>query len=140
MKAMSNSEFAQFAKELAKPTEPFEPTVTYDPDGDCIEFISRPDSFYAERVDDLVTIYCSHETHQVIGSLIKGVNRFCREILQKIPGFKIEIQDGKVRLEHIFLAKLWSSEHHEDDLIVFRYRKLIEVAEQANAEARLCEV
>ena len=137
MKAMSNSEFAEFAKGLAKPPDSFEPTVTYDLDGDCIEFIARPDSFYAERIDDLVTVYYSHETNEIVGSLIKGISRFCRQVLEKIPGFKIEVQDGKVRLEHIFLAKLWSSEHHEDDLVVVTYRKLIAVAERTKAEAQL---
>ena len=66
---------------LGKPAQQFRPTATYDPDGDCIEFLAKPDPFYAERVDDLVTVYYSQETNEVIGSLIKGVSRFCQEIL-----------------------------------------------------------
>lgn len=141
MKAMSNSEFAQFAMDLAKPTAKFAPAATYDPDGDCIEFLAKPDSFYAERIDDLVTVYYSHETKEIIGSLIKGVSRFYRNILKKIPGFKIEVQDGSVLLEHIFLARLWSSEHDADDMVILAYRKLIAVAEETKAKAQveLCE-
>jgi len=41
---------------LARPAEQFEPTATYDRDGDCIEFLAKPDSSYAERVDDLETV------------------------------------------------------------------------------------
>ncbi len=71
MSIVSNSEFAERMILLARPAEQFEPTATYDPDGDCIEFLARADSFYAERLDDLVTVYYSQETHEVIGSLIK---------------------------------------------------------------------
>jgi hypothetical protein len=59
MSTISNSEFAERMMLLAKPAEPFEPTANYDPDGDCIEILAKPDSFYAERVDDLVTVYYS---------------------------------------------------------------------------------
>ena len=45
---MSNSEFAEQMMLLARPAKQFEPTATYDPDGDCIEFLAKPDSFYAE--------------------------------------------------------------------------------------------
>ena|ERR1700722_7525813 len=137
MKAMTDLEFAEFAKGLAKPTDKFEPAATYDPDGDCIEFIASPDSFYAERIDDLVTIYYSHETNQIIGSLLKGVSRFCESVLEKFPGFKIEIQDRRVRLEHLFLAKLWSAKD-ADNIPVLTYRKLIEIAEATKAEVELC--
>jgi hypothetical protein len=44
----------------------------YDPDGACIEFLAKPEPFYAERIDDLVTVYYSQDTHEVIGSLLKG--------------------------------------------------------------------
>jgi hypothetical protein len=57
MTAMSNSDFAKRMLLLGRPAEQFEPTATYDPDGDCIEFLARPDPSYAERVDDLVTVY-----------------------------------------------------------------------------------
>jgi len=63
---------------LARPTDQFEPTATYDRDGDCIEFLAKPDHLYAERADDLVTVYYSQETNEVIGSLIQGVSGFLR--------------------------------------------------------------
>src|SRR6266852_2891605 len=104
----SNEEFAKRMMLLAKPAEQFRPTATYDPDGDCIEFLAKPDPFFAERVDDLVTVYYSQQTGEIVGSLIKGVCRFCQQFSKKNPGFRIVIQDGPVRLEHIFLARLWS--------------------------------
>jgi hypothetical protein len=47
--------------------------------------------------------YYSQESGQVIGSFIKGVSKFCHTILQKMPGFQIDIQDGRVKLQHISL-------------------------------------
>ncbi|GMU24540.1 MAG: hypothetical protein AMXMBFR13_46140 [Phycisphaerae bacterium] len=134
----TNADFARRMMLLARPAEQFEPIATYDPDGDCIEFLIRPDPFYAERVDDLVTVYYSQETNEVIGSLIKGASRFCEELLNKMPGFRIVIQDGRVRLEHLFLARLWFKPRDPADIVTLTYRKLIEVAEEANIEAQLC--
>jgi hypothetical protein len=140
MKAETNADFAKRMMLLARPAEDFRPTATYDRDGDCIEFLAKPDAFFAERIDDLVTVYYSQETNEVIGSLIKGVSAFCRRMLTAMPGFTIVIQDGRVRLEHIFLARLWSLPRDPHDLVTLTYRKLIEVAEAANVEieAELC--
>lgn len=80
MTVTSNSEFAKRMMLLARPGEHFEPTAVYDPDGDCIEFVAKPDPFIAERIDDLVTVYTSQETGELTGSLIKGVSKFCADI------------------------------------------------------------
>ena len=123
---------------LARPAEQFEPTATYDPDGDCIEFLAKPDSFYAERVDDFVTVYYSQETQEVIGSLIKGVHGFSEKILKAMPGFQIEIRDRRVRLVHIFRAQLWSSKAAPEPSIALTYEKLIKVAEDSQVETEMC--
>jgi hypothetical protein len=138
MSVMSNSDFAKRMMLLARPAEQFQPTATYDPDGDCIEFLAKPDPFYAERVDDLVTVYYSQETDEVIGSLIKGVRGFCEAILRTMPGFRIEIRDGRVRLVHIFRARLWTSKTDPKDLATLTYEKLIQVAEESEVEADMC--
>jgi hypothetical protein len=138
MTSIANSEFAKRMMLLAQPAEQFKPTATYDPDGDCIEFLAKPDSFCAERVDDLVTVYYSQETGEVTGSLIKGVSGFCRDMFQRIPGFRIEIQAGRVNLQHIFLARLWTERFAPDDLATLTYRKLIEVSGETQVEGELC--
>jgi hypothetical protein len=138
MTVTSNSDFAKRMMLLARPADQFEPVATYDPDGDCVEFLAKPDPFYAERVDDLVTVYYSQETDEVIGSLIKGVSRFCSKLLETMPGFKIEIHDGRVRLVHIFRARLWASNTAPTDLVTLTYKKLIQVAEEADVEAEMC--
>ena len=138
MTVTSNSEFAKRMMLLTRPTDQFEPVAIYDPDGDCIEFLAKPDPFYAERIDDLVTVYYSQETAELIGSLIKGVSKFCSDMARQMPGFKIEIQDGPARLVHIFRARLWSQRHDPHDLITLTYRKLIEVAGETVVDGELC--
>lgn len=135
MNVITNDDFAKQMMLLAKPAEKFEPHAYYDADGDCIEFVAKPDSFYAERVDDLVTVYYSQATGELMGSLIKGVSHFLKQTLLKNPGFKIEIEDGGIHLVHLFRAKLWSKaatdENRMQSLI---YKKLIEVAEESDVE------
>jgi hypothetical protein len=138
MTAMTNSEFARRMTLLAGQAAAFKPAANYDPDGDCIEFLAKPDPFYAERIDDLVTVYYSQETDEVIGSLIKGVSKFCKEMLVKLPGFKIEIHDGPISLQHIFLARMWSESFEPQGLATLTYRKLIEVSRETVIEGELC--
>ena len=54
MTVTTHSDFARRMTLLAQPAEKFTPAATYDPDGDCIEFLAKPDLFYAERVDDQI--------------------------------------------------------------------------------------
>jgi len=138
MKALNNAEFAQAVMNMTPATIQFEPTATYDPDGDCIEFVAKPDDFYAERIDDLVTVYYSRKNGKVIGSLIKGVRTFCKRMVEKYPGFKIEIHGKRVRLEHLFLAQIWSTELEPNDVKTMVYENLIKAAKEADLETELC--
>lgn len=136
----SNEQFAKRVMLLADPATHFQPTATYDRDGDCIEFLASPEPFFAERVDDLVTVYYGQETQEVIGSFIKGVSKFCDAVLKQMPGFQIEIQDRRIRLQHIFLARLWSSPQDPQELPTLTYKKLIAIAEDTEVDGDLCFV
>lgn len=138
MTALSNEEFAKRAILLAGSAERFQPTTTYDPDGDCIDFLARPDPFYAERVDDLVTAYYSQETGELVGSLLKGVLAFCKKMSETMPAFEVVIRDGRVQLVHIFRASLECPEGDPKDMRSQTYAQLIEVAESMKAEAQMC--
>lgn len=140
MNVLSNDEFAERVMAMARPLDKFEPTATYDPDGDCIEFFTKPDSFYAKRVDDLVTVYYSDDTDEIIGSLIKGVSGFCKKITEVMPGFVIEIRDGRTRLVHLFRARLWTSKWGRTDPVTRIYEMLIKTAEESevDVEAGAC--
>ena len=131
MKAMSNENFADAVLRLAKVQEPFVPTATYIRDGDCIEFVLAPDDYVARRMDGLVTVYYSRETGNVVGSLIKGVSGFCRKMLKQMPGFRIAIEGRTVKLEHIFLAQLWTQPPDPKNVALIRtYDALIDAAEK----------
>jgi len=130
-------EFMAEMEAMFGPPRDFQPTVTYIRSGDCIEFVAKPGRYRAERLGELVTVYLSEEDDEIVGSLIKGVQAFCRQLSGKLPGFKINVDDGRVRLEHLFLAHLWS-EPIVNQLTERTYRKLIEVAEETKAEADFC--
>lgn len=134
---MTNQEFAQLVLNQVPDGLTFQPTATYDPDGDCIEFIASPDSFYAERIDSLVTVYRSQDNDAVIGSLIKGVSKFVREVLVRVPGFKIEIRDGRIKLEHLFTAKLWSESSTPDAVPALVYQNLRKFAKDMSVEVEV---
>lgn len=133
MNMMTNEDFAAQVLALARPDEAFRARATYDPDGDCIEFLAKPDAFYAERVDDLVTVYYSQETEEVVGSLIKGVSNLLRDV----PLLEIVITDGRVKLEHLFLARIFSNKGGMPAVKTLTYQKLIQAAEEADVEAEL---
>ena len=138
MKALNNAEFAEAILKMVEPTGQFEPTAIYDPDGDCIEFVAKPDDFYAERVDELVTVYYSRRNGEVIGSLIKGVSAFCKLMTERYPGFKIEIHGKRVKLEYLFLAKIWSTEPEPNDVKTIVYENLIRAAKESDLETEVC--
>jgi len=136
MNAMTREQFAEMVLEQGPIPEPFKPFATYNRDGDCIEFFAAQDMFYAERIDDLVTVYYSFETNEIVGSLIKGVE----DLLEECPALQIVISDRKVRLSHLFMAHLFSRDQIDQKISDVRrlvYRKLIRVAEDTGTEADL---
>ena len=134
MTTMSNDEFAKRMMLLAKPAGEFKPSAYYDADGDCIEFLAKPDAFFEERLDDLVTVYYSQKTGEVIGSLIKGVSKLAKRLAQELPGFMIAIEDRRIRLEHLFLAGMWLQKSEPQAIDILTYKKLAEIAERTSVD------
>lgn len=128
-KVTSKDDFAKAMMLLAGSAEDFNPTAYYDSDGDCIEFLISPEPFFAERIDDLLTVYWSQENNQqLVGAVLKGISKFFEETVRSLPGFSLEIHDGPARLVHIFQAKLWQRSRDPQDLVTLTYRKLIKAA------------
>ena len=142
MSILSNQDYAAEVMKLAQPPsgEPFRPVVQYESAGDCLEFFLRPDAFRAERLDDLVTVYYSQEKGDIVGSLLKGISRHCKQILTQFPGFGIEIRSGRVKLVHIFRAKLWTTTGGPETVEARVYSLLVEAAEKSAVEAEFCGV
>ncbi len=127
------TELSRLVLGRVKSGEKFRPQAAYDADGDCIEFLLSNESFYAERIDALVTVYYSQRRREIVGSLIKGVSKVIRKFLRHAPGFRIEIRDGRMRLEHLFSAYMWSSPPANRE-VRLTYEKLRDVAEDKDIE------
>jgi len=133
---MKQNDFADYVLSVTDGIQATErPQVVYDEDGDCIEFLSCGEDYYAERIDSFVTVYYGRESGEVIGCLIKGVHAAISALSEKLPGFRLEIIDGRIRLSLLFTAAIWTSGGEET--LAITYRKLREVAEETHAEATL---
>lgn len=138
---MNQTELEALVLRHVEPGDEIElPQVVYDADGDCIEFLIANEEFYAERLDNMFTVYIGRDGQQVVGTLIKGVHAIIKGILKKYPGFSVDFRDGKVRLEHLFTARLWEGGADHDTMHV-HLLKLRDVADKASAEVEveLCE-
>lgn len=109
------------------PNTPFKPVAYYDEDGDCIEFFAKRGPFYAKRLDDLITVYYSSESDEIVGSLIKAI----KPLLSKHRGATIDIRQGKIRIVHLIRARAWQE---GDPELVRVYGELIEIAGDTEAE------
>lgn len=74
---------------------------------------------------------------EIIGSLIKGVSKYCQKLKEKLPGFIIEIHEGSIMLGHFFLARMWESDMENMRVIV--YKKLQETAERTKVRVPICK-
>lgn len=132
---MTADEYGDYLGEGVTPPDAFRPSAFYNPDGDCIEFFASNEPFKAKRIDNLVTVYIGRDSNEVVGSLIKGVSEIFHRILKQVPGFKIEIRGGRIKMELLFAVCLWSSERDPEGTEVVVYDKLRKAAEHADIEA-----
>lgn len=136
---MRAEEFQSLVLEGVRPPEtPFTPSACYDSDGDCIEFLASPESFYGERIDPVVTVFYGNESGEVVGTLIKGV----KSLLRNNPKLLITVIDGRVRIDHLLLANAVSSDLGE--IVARTYQKLVAMAAEQHASVavpkELCQV
>jgi hypothetical protein len=126
-------------KMLGEPAPPneFRPVAIYDPDTDSLEFLASNQSFYARHLDALVTVYYGQDTNEVVGLLFKKARKSFQELLEHAPGFRTEIENHRIKVEHLFTAKIWSSADDPGDARVVTYRKLREVARKNDVEAQI---
>src|SRR2546428_11080786 len=76
----------------------FTPRPHYIAEGDCLIFYFKDDESYAERVDELLTLYRSEKTGEVVGCEVKGIK--C--ITKRLGEFGIQIKDNNVDLRLLF--------------------------------------
>ena len=76
----------------------FHSTPQYSALGDFVTFHFREDRAYAQRIDDLLTVYRSMETKELVGCKIKGV----KHLLQTAGNLFVSIDAGKVKMAFFF--------------------------------------
>lgn len=127
-------EFAELARSKVRDVKDFQPHAMYDSDGDCIEFIATPDSFYGMRIDDVLTVYCKHGSDEVVGGLLKGISHL---IQRQIPGIASESEPIKIRF--LLELTLWARPADQSNPTRYAtYKRLIDIADESKAEADLC--
>lgn len=94
----------------------------YNPYGDCIHYHWRNDEFYADRIDDKLTVYRSVATDDAVGCQIKGVSA----LQKKLGDFGIALnqQDGTPLAIFLFVSHVAaesSAEHAADREKMYKY-------------------
>src|SRR5689334_19085297 len=112
------------------PRKTFEPVAQYIPDGDCLTFYFKPDPYYAERVDNLLTVYRSETSGEMTGCQVKGIT--C--ILKRLGDFGVQIQSESptVDIRLIFMGYNLSTNDPKHETI----EKLREEAARLRAQVK----
>jgi hypothetical protein len=98
----------------------------YSRDGDSLSFYFRDEASYGERVDQLLTLYRSIETRDIVGCQIKGVQ--C--ILKRLDAFGIQTKEYKtLDLRIIFLGYGLSADESQREAV----EQLRQAAEDSGA-------
>jgi hypothetical protein len=82
------------------PPKGFRAIPHYFAQGDFVTYYFRNDPCYAERVDDLLTVFLTFDTKELVGCKLKGV----KHILQTAGDFGVALDDGAVRLGMFFFV------------------------------------
>ena len=83
------------------PASAFRPAPVYFPTGDFLTYLLRDGPCVAERLDDVVTLYLSWDSRELVGFKVKGVSH----ILKKAGAFGVGVGGGDgIRLGLFFFA------------------------------------
>ena len=107
--------------------EGFEPRPRYLREADAMVFFFKSDESYAQRLDNIVTIYRSEKTQELVGCKIKGVTA----ILNELGDFNLRVKGEGIDLRWIFYAY---SKTAQDSEARETYRRLSQEADRVRAE------
>jgi hypothetical protein len=99
------NELTEYLK--GRPFQGFHPHPFYSKEGDFLTYYFRGDEAYADRVDDILTVYRSMESNELVGFKIKGV----RHLMETLSDFYREYRDddGEVMLSLLVMAGMGMS-------------------------------
>lgn len=104
-------------------TQKFSSVPHYFPDGDFVTFYASDVRCYAERVDELLTVYRQVGSNDLVGCKIKGVRR----ILGTLGHFAIVVADNKLMMGVLFMAAALDVPAEKRQ----RYQELAQLAKDA---------
>jgi hypothetical protein len=105
----------------------FRPVPHYFAQGDFVTYYFRNDRCYAQRLDDLVTVFLAFDSHELVGCKIKGV----KHILQTAGDFGVTLDDGAVQLGLFFFI---GAAMAKDEAQKKRYEELARIAKDATLD------
>ena len=108
----------------------FYPVPHYSALGDFLTYFFRDDRAYEQRVDELLTIYLSMETDELVGCKIKGV----RHILRTAGDFDVTLDGAGVRLGFFFFVGAAAAKDAKQKQ---RYEELRLIAKDATVDRKL---
>ncbi len=77
------------------PSKGFRAVPHYFPAGDYVTFYVKDERCFAERVDDLLTVFLSSETGEMVGCKIKGI----KHLLAALGVFGVVVSSADLALE-----------------------------------------
>jgi len=83
-----------------RPYKGFKATPRYSEEGDCLTFYFKNVPSYADRVDELLTVYLALNTGELVGCQVKSIGR----IMTRLRSLRIRLKDKDVELRLLFLA------------------------------------
>jgi hypothetical protein len=109
------------------PCKGFRPIPFYSELGDFVTFYARDERCFERRVDELLTVYLSMATKELVGCKIKGV----KHLLQTAGNFFVSIDAGKVKLAFFFaIGEKIASDPEQKRY----YRELASIAKDAELQ------
>jgi hypothetical protein len=98
-----------FSYWAALPPKQFVSKPHFYGDEDFLTYFINENRCFAQRINELVTVFTDIRTGELVGCKVKGIQR----ILSNIKGFHVRVTDGTTTLGLLFLSLLAESPDRE---------------------------
>ena len=132
--AVADAQAPAWSRDLDVQPQAFTPRPRYSSSGDCLFFYFREDKSWADRVDELLTVYRAFDSRQVVGFKLKNV-----ELLKERLGpFLVQFETKEVSIHLLFTHMLrWKLKEvagpHTTVALTRKYAEAIEAVGEMTA-------
>jgi hypothetical protein len=106
--------------------------VYYDQVGDFAEFFVKRCPYSTRFIDSTFSVYHCRRTGAIIGAQLCGFSAMIDFILERVPGFRLEIRDNQVAVGAIFTASRWAKDDSLEEVNVDVYEEVSKIAQQVD--------